>query len=83
VRQRTKSKIRAIRNGTAALVGQGAFDSPGMDRVRFRSSPLGRALVVLAATILALIVSAIVLPPKASEGRSGQSGEEAPVTAPY
>jgi hypothetical protein len=40
-------------------------------------------LVVLAATILALIVSAIVLPPKASEGRSGQSGEEAPVTAPY
>ena len=51
VRQRTKSPIRAIRNGTAAPVGQGAFHSAGMDKVRFRSSPLARTLVVLAATI--------------------------------
>jgi hypothetical protein len=83
VRQRTKSSIRAIRNGTAALVGQGAFHSPGMYRVRFRGSPLGRALVVLVATILLLIVSAIVLPPKASQVRSGENGGEAPVTAPH
>ena len=32
--------------------------------VRFRSSPVVRAVVVLAATILLLIVSAIVLPPR-------------------
>jgi hypothetical protein len=37
--------------------------------------------VVLAATILVLIVSAIVLPPKGSQARP--SGREAPVTAPH
>jgi hypothetical protein len=78
-----KSPIRAIRNRTPALLGQGAFHSPGIDKVRFRSSPLGRALVVLVATILVLIVSAIVLPPKASQVRSGENGGEAPVTAPH
>jgi hypothetical protein len=67
----------------AALVGQGAFHSPGMDRVRFRSSPLVRALVVLVATILVLIVSAIVLPPRASQAKPGESDGKAPVTAPY
>jgi hypothetical protein len=83
VRQRWKSPIRAVRNGTAALVQEGTLYCPRMDRVRFRSSPLGRALVVLAATILVLIVSAIVLPPKASQVRSGENGGEAPVTAPH
>jgi hypothetical protein len=38
-------------------------------------------LVVLAATILVLIVSAIVLPPKGSQAMPG-SGQEA-VTAPH
>jgi hypothetical protein len=51
--------------------------------VRFRSSRLVRALVVLAATILVLIVSAIVLPPEGSPVRSGRGGREAPVTAPH
>ena len=78
-----KSPIRAIRNRTPALLGQGAFHSPGIDRVRFRSSPLGRAMVVLVATILVLIVSAIVLPPRASQAKPGESDGEAPVTAPY
>jgi hypothetical protein len=82
VRQRTKSSIRATRNGTPALVGQGALHSLGMDRFRFRSSPLGRALVVLAATILMLIVSAIVLPPNGSQAKPGESDGEAPVTFP-
>jgi len=73
VRERAKSPIRAIRSGTARLAQQGVFRRlnpicPGVDRVRSRSS-LVRALVVLAATILALIVSAIVLPPRASEAR--------------
>jgi hypothetical protein len=40
-------------------------------------------LVVLAATILVLIVSAIVLPPEGSQVRSGESGGKAPVTAPH
>jgi len=37
--------------------------------------------VVLAATILVLIVSAIVLPPKGSQVRPEEGGREAPVTA--
>jgi len=64
-----------------ALVGQGASDSPGLDRVRFRSSPLGRALVVLIATILVLIVSAMLPPRARARVRSDESGGEAPVTA--
>jgi hypothetical protein len=54
-----------------------------MDMDRFRSSPLVRALVVLAATILVLIVSAIVLPPKGSQARSDEGSGEAPVTAQH
>jgi len=83
VRQRVKSPIRAFRRGAAALLHLAAFHCPGMDRVRFRGSPLGRALVVLVATILVLIVSAIVLPPRASQAEPGESGGEAPVTAPH
>jgi hypothetical protein len=40
-------------------------------------------MVVLVATILVLIVSAIVLPPRASQAKPGESDGEAPVTAPY
>jgi hypothetical protein len=73
-----------LRPRRVALSGVGVpVLGPGMDMARFRSSPQGRALLVLAATILLLIVSAIVLPPKASEVRSGVSGGEAPVTAPH
>jgi len=50
---------------------------------RFRRSPLGRALVVLAATIVVLIVSAIVLPPKSSQARPVDGSGETPVTAPH
>ncbi|MGA7693790.1 MAG: hypothetical protein WCA76_02110 [Candidatus Sulfotelmatobacter sp.] len=81
MRQRAKSPIRAIRNGSAAQIQQGGLSCQGRDRARFRGSPLGRVLVVLAATILVLIVSAIVLPPKGSQVRPGEGGREAPVTA--
>ena len=82
VRQRTKSSIRATRNGTPALVGQGALHSLGMDRFRFRSSPLGRALVVLAATILMLIVSAIVLPPNGTSAMPQDGNGRVSATTP-
>jgi hypothetical protein len=48
----------------------------------FRGTPLRRALVVLAATLLVLIMSAIVLPPKGTQARPAQ-GDEAPVIAPH
>jgi len=83
VRQRRKSPIRAIRKGTVGWVGREYSICPGMDMDRFRSSPLVRALVVLAATILVLIVSAIVLPPKGSQARSDEGSGEAPVTAQH
>ena len=54
-----------------------------MDATRFRSSPLGRVLTVLAATILVLIVSAIVLPPEGNQVRSGEGTLAAPVTASH
>lgn len=60
-----------------------SFHRTGMDMLRFRTSPLRRALVVLAATILVLIVSAIVLPPKGSQAKPGEGGGGAPVTAPH
>jgi hypothetical protein len=48
--------------------------------VRFRSSSLGRVLAVLAATILVLIVSAIVLPPEGSNAMPRDDGAMAPAT---
>ena len=65
--------IRAIR----CVIAQ------GMDMLRFRTRSLRPALVVLATTILALIESAIVLPPKGSQAKPGEGGGEAPVTAPH
>jgi len=53
-----------------------------MDRFRFRSSPLGRALVVLAATILMLIVSAIVLPPNGTSAMPQDGNGRVSATTP-
>ncbi|HXP43067.1 MAG TPA: hypothetical protein VN833_22635 [Candidatus Acidoferrales bacterium] len=81
--QRATSRIRAIGRGPAALVQAGDSHCRGTAGARFRSSPLGRVLAVLAATIVVLIVSAIVLPPEGSQVRSGEGSGEGPVSVSH
>jgi hypothetical protein len=53
-----------------------------MDMARFLQQFAVRALVVLVATILVLIVSAILLPPKGSNAMPRDDGAMTPATTP-
>jgi hypothetical protein len=48
----------------------------------FRRSPMVRALVVLGITILVLVLSAILLPPKGSNAMPRNGGGEVPAFSP-
>jgi hypothetical protein len=48
----------------------------------FRRNPVVRALLVLGMTILVLLLSAILLPPKGSNAMPRDGGGEAPSVSP-
>jgi len=81
VRHRRKSPIRAIRRGTVALV-QRSIPLPRDGYGSISGSPAVRVLVVLGLTILVIVLSAILLPPRGTSAMPQDGNGRVSATTP-
>ena len=79
--QRRKSPIRAIRRGTVALV-QRSIPLPRDGYGSISGSPAVRVLVVLGLTILVIVLSAILLPPRGTSAMPQDGNGRVSATTP-